>query len=152
MTGKEYADRIASYINHNYGNRGLKVLREVFAGKSIIGKNRRVDIFLFHQGMNEAFAIECKYQSSSGTIDEKIVYALNDIQEMWMKGCIVYAGDGFSKGVLSHLEGTKYAAYCLPENDTASPSKSTRELDHILAMHFKFWDVIIGKPQKSLFA
>ena len=40
MTGKEYADLVASYILANFGSRGLVVYREVQMGKTIIGKNR----------------------------------------------------------------------------------------------------------------
>ena len=48
---------------------------------------------------NKAFAIECKFQDSEGTVDEKIPYALDDLQALPMAGCIAYAGTGFSEGV-----------------------------------------------------
>ncbi len=44
MNGHEYASRIAAYVAEVYGPRGLQVYREVGLGKSIIGKNRRVDV------------------------------------------------------------------------------------------------------------
>ena len=43
MTGHEYANLIASYIVRHFGPRGLKVYREVNVGKTVIGKNRRLD-------------------------------------------------------------------------------------------------------------
>lgn len=53
MSGKEYADLIASYIYYNYSNRGIEIYREVFIGKSIIGKNRKIDIVLWHRHLQE---------------------------------------------------------------------------------------------------
>ena len=145
LRGAGYADLIARYVYANYQRRGISIYREVFAGKSIIGKNRRIDLLLVAEATNAAYAIECKYQRHSGTADEKIPYALDDIQALRMGGCIVYAGEGWSQGVLHMLRASAYAAYCLP-NDTLTPSDATRELDHLLAMHFCWWDILsMGK-------
>ena len=66
MKGGQYSDLIAAYLAKNYGPRGLLVYREVSLGKSIIGKNRRIDIFAVHKESAKALAIECKYQGDSG--------------------------------------------------------------------------------------
>ena len=42
------------------------------------------------------------------------------------------------------LEASTHAAYCLPDLGQSKSSLSTRDLDHLLAMHFKWWDVLIG--------
>ncbi len=147
MTGKEYADLIASYIAKNFGGRGLKVYREVDVGTSIIGKNRRVDVFVFCKPLNEALSIECKYQGSQGTVDEKIPYALDDMAALAMPGCVVYAGEGFSMGVLHMLQASEWASYCLPETGTLKRTRATRELDHVLALTFKWWDVLVGNRE-----
>ncbi len=147
MTGTEYANLIASYIVKNYEDRGISAYREVGIGKSIIGKNRRIDILVVCEPLNDAFSVECKYQDSAGTVDEKIPYALQDIKAMHMGGCIVYAGQGFSEGVLHMLQGSEIAAYCLPDPISLRPSKDTKELDHQLAVHFKWWDVLVGKKK-----
>ena len=114
VTGAEYANLVASYIAKRFGGRGLKVYREVRIGKTIIAKNRCVDVFCVAEDSRDAFAIECKFQDSEGTVDEKIPYALDDLQALPMRGCIAYAGKGFSKGVLHMLEASPDAAYCLP--------------------------------------
>jgi hypothetical protein len=124
--------------------RGIKVYREVNVGKTIIGKNRRIDAFCVSEAGNDAFAIECKFQDSFGTVDEKIPYALDDMQALPMAGCIAYAGKGFSIGVLHMLEGSARAAYCLPTPGQADQSFETWELDHLLAIHFRWWDVFVG--------
>lgn len=142
MTGHDYANLIAGYIARNYGERGTAVYREVSIGKSIIGKNRKVDLLVLCG--ERAYAVECKYQESQGTADEKIPYTLSDMAALPMGGCIAYAGGGFSPGVVHMLEGSELAAYCLPEAPRLAPGRPTRELDHLLAMHFGWWDVIVG--------
>jgi hypothetical protein len=143
MTGKEYADIIAAYIVTNYADRGVKVYREVSIGTSIIGKNRRVDVFVICEPENAAISLECKYQDSQGTVDEKIPYAIDDMNSLRMPGAIVYAGTGFSTGVLHMLQSSESAAYCLPVPPKLTPSASTRELDHILALTFRWWDLLV---------
>jgi hypothetical protein len=143
VTGKQYADRIASYIVANFGTRGLKVYREVTLGKTVIGKNRKVDLFIVHEPSNAAVAIECKYQEGQGTVDEKIPYALDDIEAMPVPGYIVYAGEGFSRGVVHMLEASRFAARCLPDPSLVRSSQ-TWELDHVLALRFSWWDVILS--------
>lgn len=145
MTGAEYANLVASYIARRFGGRGLKVYREVRIGKTIIAKNRCVDVFCVADGSRDAFAIECKFQDSEGTVDEKIPYALDDLKALPMRGCISYAGKGFSKGVLHMLEASPHAAYCLPLSGQLDSSLDTWELDHLLAAHFRWWDVLVGK-------
>jgi hypothetical protein len=141
LTSSEYTALIARYLYHTYKRRGITIYREVFAGKSIIGKNRRVDLMLVCEQTSQAYAVECKYQGSQGTADEKIPYALEDLQALRMSGCLVYAGEGWSEGVLHLLRASPYAAHCLPPA-TLAASETTRELDHLLAMHFSWWDIL----------
>lgn len=145
MTGKRYADLIAAYIATVYGERGIQVYREVPIGKSIIGKNRRLDVFIHDVHTNCALAVECKYQQTQGTADEKIPYTLKDIEALWMPGCIAYAGEGFSDGVIHMLRSSATAAYCLPNPEGLQPTPETRELDHIVATVFGWWDVLINQ-------
>ena len=88
----EYANLVASYVSRRFAPRTLKVYREVRIGKTIIGKNRCIDIFCVNEASQKAFAIECKFQDSQGTVDEKIPYALDDLRALPMAGCIAYAG------------------------------------------------------------
>ena len=145
MTCAQYANLVAAYVSKRFGPRELKVYREIKVGKTIIGKNRCIDIFCVSERTSQAFAIECKYQDSQGTVDEKIPYALDDLQALPMAGCIAYAGKGFSDGVLHMLGASRHAAYCLPVSSQTETTTETRELDHLLAAHFGWWDVLIEK-------
>ena len=144
MTGGDYANLVAHYLSKRFGPRGLAVYREVRVGKSIIGKNRCIDVFCVREADSRAFAVECKYQDSPGTVDEKIPYALDDLDALPMAGCIAYAGRGFSDGVLHMLNASPRAAYCLPIDGQTDSTIDTRELDHLIAAHFGWWDVIVG--------
>ena len=147
MTGAEYANLVASYVSKRFGSRDLKVYREIKVGKTIIGKNRCIDIFCVCDSSNKAFAIECKYQDSLGTVDEKIPYALDDLRALPMAACIAYAGKGFSEGVLHMLAASRHAAFCLPAFGQTETTATTKELDHVLATHFGWWDVLIEKKR-----
>lgn len=148
MSGNQYRDLIAGYIHHNYGHHGLVVYCEISLGKTVIGKDRCIDVFVVRPEDRKAIAIECKYQDSLGTVDEKIPYALQDLEALWVPGCLVYAGRGWSKGVLHSLEASKLAAYCLPDETTFTSSKVTRELDHMLAATFGFWDQVLPASRR----
>jgi hypothetical protein len=147
MTGAEYANLVASYLSKRFASRGLKVYREVRIGKTIIGKDRCVDVFCVSDEGKRAFAIECKFQDSQGTVDEKIPYALDDMRALPMAGCVAYAGQGFSTGVLHMLAASPHAAYCMPLTDQSMTTTDTRELDHMLAVHFGWWDVLVEKKK-----
>jgi len=147
MTGADYANLVASYLSKRFADRGLKVYREVRVGKTIIGKDRCVDVFCVGGDSQKAFAIECKFQDSQGTVDEKIPYALDDVRALPMEGCVAYAGQGFSAGVLHMLAASRYAAYCMPLADQALTTTDTRELDHMLAAYFGWWDVLVEKKK-----
>lgn len=147
MTGAEYANLVACYLSRRFGPRQLRVYREIKVGKTIIGKNRCIDILCVCERGNQAFAIECKYQDSQGTVDEKIPYALDDLRALPMAGGIAYAGQGFSDGVLHMLAASPHAAYCLPTPSQIDTTAETKELDHLLAAHFGWWDVLIDKRQ-----
>lgn len=142
-TGHGYRDLIAAYIHHQYSDLGLVVYREVNLGKTIIAKDRQIDVFVVRPSDQKAIAIECKYQDVQGTADEKIPYALDDLAALWVPGCLVYAGRGWSRGVLHQLEASRLAASCLPERPSLQRTKGTRELDYILAATFGFWEQIL---------
>lgn len=158
MTGNEYKKLIGRYLVSAFGGRGLKVYDEVSLGTSIIGKQRRTDLLVVAPD-GTALAVECKFQDVSGTADEKIPYALDDMEAQRIPGVVAYAGRGFSEGVLHLLQGSAYAAYCLPEATQLKPqprrsgpvNSGTWQLDHVMAQTFRLWDVVLsGKAPINL--
>lgn len=147
LTGTQYANLIASYVVHNFGHRGITVYREVYLGKTIIGKKRRLDILIIEEHSRVAMGLECKYQETAGTADEKIPYALTDMEQLDMPVCLVYAGKGWSAGILHMMRASPLAAYCEPDEETLASSEQTRELDAALARTFKWWDLVVRGKQ-----
>lgn len=152
MTGNQYRRLVARYLLSAYSGRGLHIYEEVSLGTSIIGKQRRVDLLLLLPATGEALALECKYQDSSGTTDEKIPYALEDLKALRVPAVIAYAGGGWSDGVLHLLQSSSLAAFCLPDEAMRpAPRKQgdsidsgTWQLDHVLAQTFRWWDVVLS--------
>jgi hypothetical protein len=95
-----------------------------------------------------ALAIECKYQDVQGTTDEKIPYALQDLEAIRIAGCLAYAGEGWSRGILHTLEASPLAAYCLPDTLTLERTRNTRELDHVISATFGLWELIIPEHRR----
>jgi hypothetical protein len=147
-TGNAYRDLIAGYIHHNFAGHGLVVYREVALGKTVIGKDRQIDVFVIRSEDRKALAIECKYQDVQGSVDEKIPYALQDLEALWVPGCLVYAGKGWSRGVVHSLEASRLAVHCLPDRSTLSRTRATRELDHVLAATFGFWELVLPATKR----
>ena len=148
MSGNQYRDRIAEYVHDNFGAHGLVVYTEVSLGKTIIGKRRRIDVFVRHESKPLALGLECKYQATSGTTDEKVPYALADLEAMWIPGCLVYAGEGWSAGVLHTLEGSRNAVFCDPPEGGERDVTQTIELDHVLASVFGLWSVVLPEARR----
>jgi len=148
VTGNDYRDRIAAYVHDNFHKHGLEVYTEVGLGKTIIGKRRKLDVFIRQRDEPLALGLECKYQATSGTTDEKVPYALADLEAMWIPGCLVYAGAGWSSGVLHTLEGSRNAVFCdPPERGLRDPAK-TVELDYVLASVFGLWEIVIPEGRR----
>jgi hypothetical protein len=73
-----------------------------------------------------------------------------------LKHSKAYAGSGFSEGVLHLLQSSEHAAYCLPDAESPEPiprrvgtsiDSGTWQLDHILAITFGWWDVLLASKQ-----
>jgi hypothetical protein len=111
----DYRDLIAAYLDATFAAHGVVVYTEVSLGKTIIGKNRKLDVLALRKADQRALAIE-----------------------------------GWSEGVLHTLQGSRRAVHCLPERSELARTTATRELDHVVAAVFGFWDHVI--PEDRLFS
>ncbi|MBD0864771.1 MAG: hypothetical protein GDA36_03735 [Rhodobacteraceae bacterium] len=101
---------------------------QCYAGRDIYGKNRRVDFILYHPTRwPDCLVIQCKWQASSGSVEEKYPFEVLSIQKSALKTIIVLDGEGYSDGakqwlmneagknkllyVLSLAEITKFQSY-----------------------------------------
>ena len=139
--GERFRKAVARHIAKAYAGR-LRVFEEVPLGSSIIGKARRVDILVLSQDYRTAAALETKFQDSQGTADEKMPYALQDCAAMHIPASVVYAGEGWSKGVRHLLAGSAYAVEVSVMG--ADVIADSRELDVFLAEVFGFWEMVVA--------
>lgn len=64
---------------------------------SIYGKELRLDFFVVHpKRWPEGLAIECKWQSSTGTVDEKYPYVVASFLALPCPAAIFIAGGGYN--------------------------------------------------------
>ncbi|MBN1966057.1 MAG: hypothetical protein JW910_15515 [Anaerolineae bacterium] len=88
---------------------GLDIKRQVRVGKRIWGAERRIDVVLRHPETRQSIGLECKYQGSPGSAEEKIPTTIEDIRAWPIKGLVVFAGEGFSPNMVSFLHATGMA-------------------------------------------
>ena len=78
--------------------------RQVQAGKDLYEKERNIDIFLYHPVLwPDCLAIQCKWQSSSGTVDEKYPFEVLSVEKEAYDTIILLDGGGYSPGAKKWL-------------------------------------------------
>ncbi|MBN2307759.1 MAG: hypothetical protein JXR94_02240 [Candidatus Hydrogenedentes bacterium] len=88
---------------------GLRAETEVAVGRRVWGARRRIDVVLKHPESRLSLGIECKYQGTTGSAEEKIPATIQDIRAWPIRGIVVYAGAGFSSNMESYLLSTGMA-------------------------------------------
>jgi len=72
-------------------------------GRRIWGAERRIDVVLTHPADRKRLGIECKFQGTQGSAEEKIPTTIQDISAWPIPGIVVFSGDGFSANMRSFL-------------------------------------------------
>ncbi len=85
---------------------GLAVRTEVQVGRRLWGAVRRIDVVLTDMSTRRTLGVECKFQDSKGTAEEKIPATINDISAWPIPGIVVFAGNGFSTNMRQFLIST----------------------------------------------
>ncbi len=84
----------------------LDAMRQVALGRRLWGAKRSIDVVLTHPESRLRLGIECKYQGTGGTAEEKISATLADINAWPIRGIAVLAGKGFSPNMRAYLLST----------------------------------------------
>ena len=85
---------------------GLKAETEVRAARRLWGSRRRIDVVVRNEETRQVLGIECKYQGTGGTAEQKIPVVIEDIEHWPIPGIIVIDGIGFSKDMIGYLMST----------------------------------------------
>ena len=90
---------------------GLEAREQFRLGRRIWGAERRIDVILTNPHDRRRLGVECKYQGTMGTAEEKVPAIVQDIGAWPIPGLVVFAGEGFSTHMRSFLLGTGKAIH-----------------------------------------
>lgn len=82
---------------------GLEAREQFKLGRRIWGAERRIDVVLTGPLDRRRLGVECKYQGSSGTAEEKIPATIQDLGAWPIPGLVVFNGEGFTTHMRSFL-------------------------------------------------
>jgi len=85
---------------------GLQAHEQYKVGRRLWGSGRRIDLILKGGPNSKTLGIECKFQKSSGTVEEKIPTTIRDIEAWPIDGIVVFDGAGFTENMTSFLLST----------------------------------------------
>lgn len=86
--------------------------KQVNIGQTIYGTKRNCDFIIFHPvKFPNKLIIECKWQQSGGSVDEKYPFLVLNIKQLDIDTIIVLDGGGFKKGAEDWLRSQ--ASGCL---------------------------------------
>lgn len=101
-TGTRFREQVAELAE----TLDLVVDREVEVGRRLWGSKRRIDLILTEPNGGQRLGIECKFQQTPGTAQEKIPAIIEDIGSWPIDGIVVYDGPGFSANMRTYLDST----------------------------------------------
>ena len=82
---------------------GLAAREQFKCGRRIWGAERYIDVVLTHPESRRRLGIECKYQGTAGSAEEKIPAIIQDIAAWPIPGLVVFSGMGFISNIKSFL-------------------------------------------------
>ncbi|MEN3027539.1 MAG: PD-(D/E)XK nuclease superfamily protein [Chlorobiota bacterium] len=85
---------------------GLKAETEVKAARRLWGQRRYIDVVITDERTGKRLGVECKYQATPGTAEEKILATIHDIAHWPIPGIVVIDGEGFSANMRHYLMST----------------------------------------------
>jgi len=89
--GRLFRDKIIEYIK-SWKIPEIEIKKEYTFGYRITGQKRQIDIVLKNNSNNKYLGIECKFQLSSGTASEKLIYTIVDAQIVPFTVLIAFGG------------------------------------------------------------
>jgi hypothetical protein len=110
MPGKGTAPKSGDELKRNVvalaQRMGLKAETEVKAARRLWGQKRYIDVVITDEKTGKRLGVECKYQATSGTAEEKIPATIQDIAHWPIPGIVVIDGEGFSSNMQGYLMST----------------------------------------------
>ncbi|GAB4474855.1 MAG: hypothetical protein Kow0088_11160 [Anaerolineales bacterium] len=85
---------------------GLRAQTEVRAARRLWGQRRYIDVVITDEKSGKRLGVECKFQATSGTAEEKIPATIQDMEHWPIEGIVVIDGKGFSQNMQGYLMST----------------------------------------------
>lgn len=85
---------------------GLEAETQVVAARRLWGAKRHIDVVISHEKSGKNLGVECKFQATRGSAEEKIPAVIKDIESWPIPGVVVIDGEGFSKNMEGYLMAT----------------------------------------------
>jgi peptidoglycan hydrolase-like protein with peptidoglycan-binding domain len=119
ITGNENGSILESQINALLVSKGYAMLTKQPEGlaeynwaikqyrkfSTLYGGQMRIDFFVCNRSKwPEGLAIECKWQSSPGTVDEKFPYVVENLKALPVPSIIMLAGGGYRPAALEWVK------------------------------------------------
>jgi hypothetical protein len=82
---------------------GLTAREQYQCGRRIWGAVRMIDVVLTDPASRRRLGVECKFQGTQGSAEEKIPAIIQDIAAWPIPGLVVFSGPGFSANIKSFL-------------------------------------------------
>jgi hypothetical protein len=105
-TAVKNGDELVNRVLALAGELGLAARTQVRVARRIWGAVRKIDVVLTHHETRRTLGLECKFQGSQGTAEEKIPSTIQDIAAWPIPGIVVFAGEGFSPNMMAFLIST----------------------------------------------
>lgn len=107
MPGKDTAvasgDALVKEVSALANSLGLSAREQFRCGRRIWGAERRIDVIITNPADHRRLGIECKFQGTQGSAEEKIPTTIQDIAAWPIPGIVVFSGKGFSPHMQSFL-------------------------------------------------
>ncbi|MDR0942816.1 MAG: hypothetical protein LBM19_04405 [Holosporales bacterium] len=85
--------------------RGKQFAKQALCGKTIYDTQRKCDFLVMNQErFPEGLVIECKWQESKGSVDEKYPFLMLNIMKTGVPTVILIDGDGYKKQAFDWLK------------------------------------------------
>ena len=82
---------------------GLDAAMQVKVGRRVWGAERFIDVVITNPADRRRLGVECKFQGTGGSAEEKIPTTILDIAAWPIPGIVVFEGEGFSAHMRSYL-------------------------------------------------
>ena len=85
------------------GSLDLQAKEQVRVARRIWGAVRKIDVVFTEPATRRRLGIECKFQGTQGTAEEKVPSTIQDIAAWPIPGIVVFSGAGFTDNMRSFL-------------------------------------------------